>query len=174
MLLPCISRPASGERYLVCTELLPPPPSPPGCRFTNALQAKVHTLQEAGRQRRQIFDPNPAPATVSKDVWVGHASSSVAPAGCGGGGGEVYVSLRHGARGVGGGNKDAVAEEWFDAGLGVEAEMKQDESFMSYLRCTELVLGWFVLLIFACDTRAQVLHVCRKCCLRSETPLLSP
>lgn len=50
---------------------------------------------------------------------------------------------RVGARGVGAGcENDAATDCRVDADvpLGVEAEMKQDESFMSYLRCAGLAL----------------------------------
>lgn len=148
MLFPCLSRPASGERYLVCTGFLPPPPSPPGCRFTNALRGKVKALQET-RSRRDRCCSNPSPATFSSSSWVGEASSSGPHAGLGGGGGvhddDSSVAGRNTDRGDDSDDDGAsTVDGRLDAALGVEAEMKQDESFMSYLRCFKTRSSCFV------------------------------
>lgn len=106
------SRPASGERYLVCTGYAAPPPSPSGCRFTNALYAKVQVLQGTRSCR---FEIDPVPGT---NPSIEKAGRLVGQAGSGGGSGDNVAAV----------------DRRFDAALGVEAEMKQDASFMWYLR----------------------------------------
>lgn len=108
------SRPASGERYLVCTGFAAPARSPSRCRFTNALRAKVQALQGMG-PRRFDFDPVPVVNPSAKK-----SSHVIGQRGSGGGGSGDHV---------------AAADGRFDAALlGVEADMEQDGSFMWYLR----------------------------------------
>ena len=128
----------------MCTGLLPTPPSPAVCRFTNALRAKVLALQEPRVQRRDR-GASPLPAALSSDPGVGQASCSLSQEGRRGR--EVHGDgLRIGDRRVCLGDDDddaaaaaacSAADDRHDAALalGVEAEMKRDESFMSYLRC---------------------------------------
>ncbi|CBN76137.1 conserved unknown protein [Ectocarpus siliculosus] len=110
---PIASRPASGERYLVCTGFLPPLPSAAGCPFTDALRAKVQALQIIERRRSDPVDESTAKDPREPD-------SSV-----------------DGAIAVGGsreGNDDADGNRLDVAALGIEADMKQDASFLAYLR----------------------------------------
>ncbi|CAB1119403.1 unnamed protein product [Ectocarpus sp. CCAP 1310/34] len=110
---PITSRPASGERYLVCMGFLPPLPSAAGCPFTDALRVKVQTLQII---ERRLSDPVDEPTV--KDP--GELDSSV-----------------DGAIAVGGsreGNDDADGNRLGVAAIGIEADMKQDASFLAYFR----------------------------------------
>ncbi|CAN0038687.1 unnamed protein product [Ectocarpus sp. 4 AP-2014] len=112
---PITSRPASGERYLVCTGFLPPLPSAAGCPFTDALRVKVHALQIIERGRSDPVDESTAKDPRKPD-------SSV-----------------DGAIAVGGsrvGNDVAVGIRLDVAFQGIEADMKQDASFLAYLRFT--------------------------------------
>lgn len=82
-------------------------------------------LQEMRRQRNGCASPTPA--AVSSYSCVEQASCSVAQEGRRSV--EPQVDCEGGA--------SATAEVRLDAALGVEADMKLDEGFMSYLRCAQ-------------------------------------
>ncbi|CAN0190051.1 unnamed protein product [Ectocarpus sp. 6 AP-2014] len=110
---PIASRPASGERYLVCTGFLPPLPSAAGCPFTDALRAKVQALEIIERRRSDPVDestakhPREPGSSVDSAIAVGSSRE---------------------------GNDDAYGNPLDVAALSIEADMKQDASFLAYLR----------------------------------------
>lgn len=107
------SRPASGERYLVCVGLLPSPLAT-RCCFTDDLRAKVHALQlRSGR------GPVGSDFRSTKNIPMFKA-----------GGGRGNSSKNRNA--IGGVACDAVAD---GAGsLDVSSAMKADAGFLSFLR----------------------------------------
>lgn len=122
------SRPASGERYLVCAGFAAQPSTASGCRFTDSLRAKVKATQAI-----RALDAGPGVSHKSHDsrevtLEKTHCSAEWPGDDCGEAG-----AARGGAH-VGGGDCDVAIISQVGVALGVEAEMKQDASFMSYLR----------------------------------------
>ncbi|CAM9723243.1 unnamed protein product, partial [Laminaria digitata] len=103
---PITSRPASGERYLVCVGLLPPA-LPTGCRFTDGLRDKVHALQRHSGCGSPAADPG------AREEF-----STFKPRGSGSGSGGIACN--------------AVADR--AGALDVALEMKADVGFLSFLR----------------------------------------
>lgn len=100
------SRPASGERYLVCVGLLPPT-LPTGCRFTDGLRDKVHALQRHSGCGSPAADPG------AREEF-----STFKPRGSGSGSGGIACN--------------AVADR--AGALDAALEMKADVGFLSFLR----------------------------------------
>lgn len=122
---PSFSRPASGERYLVCTGFYQLVPC---CRFVAALRAKVLALQEMRRGGSSVDRRD-----YSHFEKAGH-KRGVGVCVIGGGGGGCGDGDGREDRGGAGAGGPATIDSWLQISLDLEGEMRRDAGFMSYLR----------------------------------------